>query len=329
MINVNPYYRQFKIFFDEGRHKYTDNFGSEYLSVTTFIHEYKSAFNKEYWLKKKSEETGMSQKAIEKQWNNIRDEACNRGTRTHNDIEDGIKSKSLFYKAVQYNKNNDGSMITVADLDCINDYVEPLNIEEFKEKTCNKYKEIYNVFDYYVNKGYKIYSEIVAFIPELLICGTIDILILKDDKFVVGDWKTNRNGLQFKAGYYQKDKTTKPPQETDVFIETYKTMLPPIENLPECNGSMYGLQVSLYTYMVNLILGIPNAGIWLCHLENDFVKNQYGMPMRFNDGYHLKDETNIENVSFHKMTYLYNEIIEILKDRKKVIDANLDKDNTI
>ena len=75
--------------------------------------------------------------------------------------------------------------------------------------------------------------------------------------------------------------------------------------------------------MVELILGIPCAGLWLCHIDSDFELNEYGMPKRFSDGlYHIK-ENPIEKVTPYPFKYLRNEIISILNDRKKTISATM------
>ena len=80
------------LYFDEPTHKYTDSLGNSYISVTTMIHDnYTPKFDKKYWLRKKSRELGISSKELERQWQAITDEACSRGTATHNGIEDAIK----------------------------------------------------------------------------------------------------------------------------------------------------------------------------------------------------------------------------------------------
>ena len=314
-------YNDVRLIFKEEGHKYNDTFGNEYKSTTTLLHEYQPAFDKSYWLKKKAKELGISEKRLAQQWQDITDEACARGTKTHNGLEDGIKSSSMFKKAVKHMIKDNGEMITIADLPDINANIKQLNINEFKELTENKYPKIYEVFEYYAYAGYKIYSEIGGFLIDYLISGTIDVLCIRDDQFVIGDWKTNRGGLQFESGYYRKDRTQKPNQLTDVWIPKKDTLLPPVNNLPLCNGSIYNLQLSLYAYMVETILGIPCAGLWLCHIDSDFVLNEYGMPKRFPDGlYHVKDNP-VEKVTLHKMKYLRNEIIKVLEDRRKQIAA--------
>lgn len=314
-------YNDVRLIFKEEGHKYNDTFGNEYKSTTTLLHDYKPVFNKSYWLKKKAKELGISEARLAKQWQDITDEACARGTKTHNGLEDGIKGSSMFKEAVKHMIKPNGEMITVADLPDINLNVKQLKVNEFIELTENKYPKIYEVLTYYTNVGYKIYAEIGAFLIDYLVSGTIDVLCIRDDQFVVGDWKTNRGGLKFEAGYYDKDKTQKPHQLTDKWVTKNDTLLPPVNHLPDCNGSIYNLQLSVYAFMVETILGIPNAGLWLCHIDSDFVLNEYGMPKRFPDGlYHIK-KNPVEKVSLFKMKYLKKEVMSILSDRQKVIAA--------
>ena len=315
-------YNDVKLIFKEDGHKYNDTNGNDYISTTTILHSLAPAFDKKYWLKKKSKELGISEKRLEKQWQDITDEACSRGTKTHNGLEDGIKTSSMFKSAVKYMIRDNGEMITIADLPNINLNVKQLDIKEFIDATENKYPQVYDIFHYYTNAGYKIYAEIGAFLMDFLISGTIDVLCIRDDKFVIGDWKTNRGGLKFEAGYYKKDKTQKPNQLTNDWVAKKEFLLPPVNHLPNCNGSIYNLQLSMYAFMVESILGIPNAGLWLCHIDSDFVLNEYGMPKRFPDGlYHVK-KNPVEKTTVYKMKYLKEEIIRILADRRKVVNAN-------
>ena len=213
-------------------------------------------------------------------------------------------------------------MITVADIPTILGRYRLLVIDEFIELTENKYPQIYEVFQKYVDAGYQIYAEIGSFLIDFLISGTIDVLLIREDKFVIGDWKTNRGGLKFEAGYYKKDKSQKPAQMTDIWVPKQEFLLPPVNNLPHCNGSIYNLQLSMYAFMVETILGIPCIGMWLCHIDSDFELNEYGMPKRFPDGlYHIKENPK-EKTTFHVMPYRRQEIVNILNDRKLYLDAH-------
>lgn len=316
-------YNDVRLIFDEGPHKYNDTCGNDYISTTTLLHNLVEPFDKKYWLRKKSQELHISEKRLSEQWDTITKEACDRGSKTHNKLEDGINLASQFRQAVKYMIRTDGSMITVADIPNININVKELDIKEFIDATQNKYPDIYKIFNFYTERGYKIYSEIGAFLIDTLVSGTIDVLCLREDKFIIGDWKTNRGGLKFEAGYYKKDKSTRPAQTTNEWVSTpNRTLRIPVSHLQDCNGNIYNLQLSMYAFMVETILGIPCAGMWLCHIDSDFILNDYGMPKRFPDGlYHVKRRPK-EKTTLHMMNYLKKEIMDILTDRLRIVRAN-------
>lgn len=312
-------YKHTFLYFEEEGHKYEDSNGNHYLSCTTFLHSYEPPFDDKYWAKKKAKEAGVSEAEIRKQWDKIKNEACSRGTETHNGIEDAIKEVSMFKSAIKYlNQIQDGRVVTVADIPNLN--VKPLDIDKFIEATNNKYPEIYEVFNYYIQRGYVIYSEIGAFLIDYLISGTIDILCIRNDQFVILDWKTNRDGLKFESGYYKKDRSTTPAQLTNEWVKKNDKLLPPLSHMPDCNGSIYNMQLSLYAYMVEQILAIPCVGIALCHIGSPFKLNKYGQPFRDKNGYHV-DENGKETVKWFPLTYKRNEVIACLNDRAAKLKA--------
>ena len=313
-------YKDNFLFFDEGPHKYTDTLGNEYRSVTTLVGDYYNHFNADYWAHKKAREQGKSEKQIRAEWDRIKDEACERGTATHNGIEDAIKSVSKFKEAIKYLEEvKSGRCITIADIPDL--IPRPLDVEEFKVATNNKYPEIYRVFDFYTERGYIIYSEIGAFLIDYLISGTIDIFCYRPTDFVILDWKTNRDGLKFEAGYYKKDKSTIPNQLTNEWIKKKQNMLPPLNHLDDCNGMHYTMQLSLYAIMAEIILDIPCVGLGLCHIGSPWVLNKYGQPLRDNEGYHV-DPNGEETVKWFKIQYLKNEAKALLKDRYYKLKAD-------
>ena len=313
-------YKDNFLFFDEGPHKYTDTLGNEYRSVTTLIGDYYNHFDADYWAHKKAREQGKSEKQIRAEWDRIKDEACERGTSTHNGIEDAIKSVSKFKEAIKYLEEvKSGRCITIADIPDL--IPRPLDVEEFKVATNNKYPEIYRVFDFYTERGYVIYSEIGAFLIDYLISGTIDIFCYRPTDFVILDWKTNRDGLKFEAGYYKKDKSTIPNQLTNEWIKKKQNMLPPLNHLDDCNGMHYTMQLSLYAIMAEIILDIPCVGLGLCHIGSPWVLNKYGQPLRDTEGYHI-DPNGEETVKWFKIQYLKNEAKALLKDRYYKLKAD-------
>ena len=313
-------YKDNFLFFDEGPHKYNDTLGNEYRSVTTLIGDYYNHFDADYWAHKKAREQGKSEKQIRAEWDRIKDEACERGTATHNGIEDAIKSVSKFKESIRYlEETKSGRCITIADIPDL--IPRPLDVEEFKDATQNKYPEIYRVFDFYTERGYTIYSEIGAFLIDYLISGTIDIFCYRPTDFVILDWKTNRDGLKFEAGYYKKDKSTIPNQLTNEWVKKRQSMLPPLNHLDDCNGMHYTMQLSLYAIMAEIILDIPCTGLGLCHIGSPWILNKYGQPLRDNEGYHV-DPNGEETVKWFKIQYLKNEAKALLKDRYYKLKAD-------
>lgn len=312
-------YKNTYLYFDEGPHRYTDTNGNEYISVTTIIGNYVPKFDAKYWAHKKAKEQGVSEREILRQWDKIKNEACDRGTVTHNGIENAIKDVSKFKEAIKYLQQIEGGRcITLADIPDLTPV--PLDVDKFIEATENKYPEIYRVFQFYTDKGYTIYSEIGVFDPALLISGTIDIFCYRPTDFVILDWKTNRGGLQFESGYFKKDKTTIPNQLTNEWVRKSEKMLPPLNNLDECNGSHYTMQLSIYARLAERILEIPCTGLGLCHIGSPFILNNYGQPFRDKDGYHV-DPNGEETVNWYRINYLNNEADAVFKDRELTIKA--------
>ena len=313
------------LYFDEGPHRYTDTLGNEYRSVTTLIGDYYPHFDADYWAHKKAKEQGKSERQIKAEWERIKNEACERGTKTHNGLEDAIKDVSMFKQAIQYLIQHEGRCITVADIPSL--IPKPLNIAEFKKATDNKYPEIYRVFEFYTERGYTIYSEIGAYLMDYKISGTIDILCYKPDSFYILDWKTNRDGLKFEAGYYKKDKTTIPNQLTNEWVKKDEKMLAPLAHLDNCNGMHYTMQLSIYALMVEMILSIPCLGLGLCHIGSPWVLNAYGQPFRDVDGYHV-DPNGKETVNWYRISYLKKEAYQLLTDRYSKLKAENNTANT-
>lgn len=315
----NRYNNNF-LYFDEGPHKYTDSLNNEYRSVTTLIGDYYPHFDADYWAHKKAKEQGKSEKAIRAEWERIKNEACERGTKTHNGLEDAIKEVSKFKNAIRYlDAVGSGRVITIADIPAL--IPKPLNIDEFKEATENKYQEIYRVFDFYTERGYTIYSEIGAFLMDYLISGTIDIFCYRPTDFVILDWKTNRDGLKFEAGYYKKDKSTVPNQLTNEWVHKKEMMLPPLSHLENCNGEHYTMQLSLYALMAEIILEIPCHGLGLCHIGSPWILNAYGQPFRDKEGYHV-DKNGEETVNWFRINYRKREAQALLQDRAYKLKAD-------
>lgn len=300
------------IFFDEAAHTYVDQYANVYTPVSNAYGRFKIPFKRAYWLKKKSIEEGTSKESIAARWDYINTTSVDKGNKKHNSLETAIKSTSKFAKAVNIiNINNVVRCFSVYDLKA-NSSIGEMSLDAFYDKIGHKYPLIFKTIKYYVDLGYKIYSEINVYDPINLISGTIDVLLVNfsDLDFVIIDWKTNKDDIKFEAGYYKKDKATK--ELTNNWVVSKKYMLYPLDDLEDCGGVHYSLQLSLYANMVELF-GYTCSAILLFHIRDAFVLNKHGMPRRNERGINIVDSSKPENVECHIIDY-YKTAVEKIRN---------------
>lgn len=85
---------------------------------------------------------------------------------------------------------------------------------------------------------------------ELGLAGTADCLLLnhKTGQFHLFDWKTN-----------SKFRLDNP----------WQNLLPPFDDLNDCDWNKYSLQISLYRLIIERNLGLPMGHSYICHLRPD------------------------------------------------------------
>lgn len=292
------------IFFNEAEHKYTDEYGNPYTPVSNAYGRYKPHFKANYWARVKAREFGTSEASIKKQWKDVNKHSVDKGNRKHNAFESAIKSTSKFSKAVHIvNINNIIRCYSIYDLNKNSDIGE-MSLDDFYNTIGYKYKVIFDTIKFYVDLGFKIYSEINVYDPVNLISGTIDVLLVKDDIFIIIDWKTNRNEIKFESGYYKKDKATN--ELTNIWIPAKSYMLYPMDHLEDCNGIHYSLQLSMYANMIEQF-GYTNRGMILFHIRDSYVLNEYGQPKKDKKGIYIVNTNKPEQVSYHVMRYYKKE----------------------
>ena len=245
------------IFFNEKLHSYTDNCGNKYTSMTTCIDKYVDKFdanvvsracekigknpNHPKYLKYR----GRTANEIKLDWKQTSEEALENGSRKHDYLEHTIKN-SNGYKLIENEYIND-KIYTIHDIINNNSFGN-ININFFIDTgIITRYPTIFSVIKTAVDNDWKIYSEIGVYNTYYLISGLIDLLLVKDDKFIIIDWKTNKADIMFKSGYFEKDMKG---NLTSKFNETNKTFKYPLTMLPDSIGHHYGLQLSGYTFLV-------------------------------------------------------------------------------
>lgn len=258
------------IYFDEKSHKYINDANIEYISVTTYLHKFEPIFDSLSIAQscakigqnpnhpKYSKYRGMSVQQILDKWNTDKENGLNIGNEKHNYIDNRIKQSNNY----NLHPTGGGRLFTILDIK-LNPSVGQLNLEYFnKTGLYNRYPRIYNIIKYFVDQGYTVYSEIGVFNDDYGISGLIDLLLVKGNKFILLDWKTNKDGIPSVPGYFQELNGVRS------FIQTDTRFLSPINSLPYSIKDKYTLQTSMYSRLVEFF-DFELEAIILCHIGKD------------------------------------------------------------
>jgi hypothetical protein len=170
--------------------------------------------------------------------------------------------KSTNYNCTELGFIND-KIYTVDDI-IRNHNFGRLKFDYFKRSgLIDKYPTIYNLIKEFNDIDYRIYSEIGVYSFEKAISGLIDILLVKNDTFIILDWKTNRVPLMFESGYFAKNPDS---TLTTEFVKKDERFMYPLTHIPDSVGEHYTMQLSLYAYLIE-DFGFTCKGLVLCHIR--------------------------------------------------------------
>lgn len=292
------------LFFDEERHRYTDNLGTDYTSTTQVIDKYSPKFKTKEIAKRcvdagrrgNPKYAGKTVAQLMAEWEETTRKAQDKGTAKHNFLDDSIKQANN-YKRVGESEYIKGKIYTIQDILVPHDFGN-LDLEFFTMIGLEaKYPTIFNTIKIFVDGGYSIYTEIGVFSLDYWVSGLVDLVAMKDKEFVVIDWKTNKAPINYDAGYYKKDDSG---NLTNEFIKQLEFLHTPLSNLESSSGNKYALQLSTYTYLIEQF-GFVNKGIILCHIrEANKAFDEFG--------------TTGEVVTILQMPYLRDEVKAMLED---------------
>jgi len=290
--------------FDEGQHIYTDDRNFAYTSVTTLIHEYVPQFDSLKHAKRlsrsgKGHYAGKSYKEILAMWEEVTDDALTKGNNRHNFLEDNVKEATGFSEQWKTIKRAPGQMYTVSDI--LEDHKYGLmDLDKLEQTVGIRYPKIWEAIKYYVDRGFRVYSEIVVYDEKYLISGMIDLLLVHPDRrFVIIDWKTNKHDMLFESGYFKRDEHQQTTREWMKKSEYFKA---PLDGLEHCNGNVYSMQLSLYSRLAEK-LGLKLEYVIIAHIREHYQANKYGMPLRDGKGKYITIPELGERVDFHAINY--------------------------
>lgn len=281
------------ISFNEAEHSYKDEMGNRYISVTQLLSKITPEFNRRFWLMYKALESPNKKmradvannkiyidnigydvdilytkpdvikkiKAIDSEWEEVKEEACAKGTREHNYLENCINGVSGTGD-VKYNDIVIGGKT---------DY--KLKISTLIELEKSTLKEthyfVYNKLKEFISQGFTIFSEKRVYSAKYKIAGTIDVLVFNHQtkEFYILDWKTNKREIKFTSGYFKKTWIGGIKVETTEYIIKDERLHYPVNHLQKCKGIEYSLQLSLYAHLCEEF-GLKCKGLLLCHLRD-------------------------------------------------------------
>lgn len=273
--------------YNDEKHRYWNDNGDTYISVTTLIGKFEVPYNKEFWSKYKALERLLKDRfVLEKKrlldtkcWKNeildsypeitlelfektaqeILDEwdetnriSCERGTKIHAQME------AKFYSgAPAYTLQNFG---IGGKFQCKKNHTE-LDLER------GVYPEYLTYYD--DEDGFHL-------------AGQIDLLVKDGNDIIIGDFKTNK---ELKQKSYYNPKTKK-----------YETMLFPLNNIMDCNFMHYTIQLSTYAWMMKKMNPEFNIKrLFLIYFDHE------------------------GNSSLHEVEYLEDSVEAMIKEYKKQI----------
>jgi hypothetical protein len=283
-----------EILFDEASHTYFDNTDRKYISVTTLLGQYKPKYDTDFWsmytalknlnykvkpypeeqsimiagrkvkldVLKKDPAYSAYQDKTKAEWRITTAEACEKGSIKHNHLEDNINISKVSREGVD-TSNAVINPFRKATINNINDLD--------KTDLLLTYPSIYNRFSYYIERGASIFAEKKVHLEEYGVAGMIDVPIIKGLNFCIDDWKTNKDEMQWYAGYYKKEKIGGKWVKTNTFVVTDERMLGPVSHLANSTLNHYALQLSMYAYILEVWgYKLVDNGLNLIHLRDGY-----------------------------------------------------------
>lgn len=286
------------IVFNEAEHSYTDEFKVKYTSVTQLIHKVQKPFDTDYWAVYRVLDQGMfkprgnpdtriieidlngkrqkftvdmylkgilpvkiKMEKVVNEWEDIKDTACRWGTTKHEYLEDSL-NKIVDTSYISVDKIKENTSKFGYSFKVTNEYELEHSPLRFS------YPSIYREIKKFINDGWTLFSEKRVYDAYYQVAGTIDVLLVKDGMCYIIDWKTNRKLLRFESGYNPKvwnaDRSKK--IETSEWKRTNDKLMYPLQNVPDCAGSIYTLQLSSYHFLCHR-WGLKPVGTLLVHIR--------------------------------------------------------------
>ena len=212
--------------FDEEAHKYAVNGVPMRISVTGLLGKIEKPFDEIYWSMRKSDQDQDRAAALRAQWRAKNEQAKLKGTLAHAALEQWAR------------QNLNGGAFDNKELAKQRDRLaeKPYFIEAARAAD-RTIKGGLALLEELSEEGYTLEgggTEIRMTWPELFVAGTADLILRRNGKWVVADWKTNE----------------------DLDKRAYGNFQAPFDTLPASKVNGYALQMSIYRVILEERWGI-------------------------------------------------------------------------
>jgi hypothetical protein len=264
--------------FTAHNHKYVSDDDLSWLSVTSFIGNFKQPFEADKIAQKcsrtkKSKWYGMTPEEIKEAWKNEAKRATDLGTWYHNQREADICGIG--------DMERHGVTVPV---------FKPIEVDGIKYSPEQKLKD-------------GIYPEHMVYLRSAGICGQSDLVEVVDGKVHITDYKTNKE-IKVEGFTNWEGKTQK--------------MAHPVSHLDDCNLNHYALQLSMYMYIILKHNPKLNPGILTIHhiLFQEAGRDRFDNPISAldNDGNPIVTDVVQYDLPYLKKETI--DIIHWLEDNK-------------
>tara|TARA_R110002050_G_scaffold95497_3_gene198721 strand:+ start:2208 stop:2915 length:708 start_codon:yes stop_codon:yes gene_type:complete len=207
-------FKETDIVFDPVKHTYTHTSAGLLTSATTVLGKFKKPFDKMFHATRVAKRECVNVEQVLEMWEYEKNKACDRGTDIHKMLEDYIM------------------------------------LGEIKEHYGWLFKAYNSVVDRAVGSVDKVLCENIVYNTEYKVAGMADLIYnIKGDKFIVGDFKTNKK-FNFHSQYGEH-------------------LLAPVDHLQNCEFNVYALQLSLYAYMYEVMTNKKCAKCVIFYLKDN------------------------------------------------------------
>lgn len=202
------YFRDYVFYTDS--HMYTYKGEQVETSVTKFISQFETPFDRDKWLPKKAKERGITVEELAAEWKHKADVSTNTGTFFHKHMEEGFAGKYYWPDFTQL-------------------------LEDLRDEVYNRYLGLYEMGTKFQQDFQQqlipVKSEFTVGLSTK-IAGQIDQLFYNRNtrKLDIYDWKTNKS-IECWSPYRKK-------------------LLGPFSHLDDCELNKYSLQLSTYKYLL-------------------------------------------------------------------------------